>query len=205
MISFHFPSSYIFWQVSDSSCIAFSPRLFNISARISSTPTAFPSFISDIANKISLFNTCGPISSSSTFSLSSTCRSSLFGFPSLSYNDSIYCLHLSLTSSGSVTIFPLESFTHAFLLTTFFFHVRFAILAYTKSDLPLESSSSNSSHSLLHHFSFALATSLRNSLFNSLYFCLPCSSFLLFQFLLSSILLIISSVTQGFLIFSFLS
>src|SRR5437899_5972658 len=97
-------------------------------------------------------------------------------------------IHVSLTSSGSVTIFPALSITPTFLLIIFFFHVSFATLAYTKSDLPLESSSSSSAHSLLHHSSFALAASLRNSLFSCLYLCLPYSSFLLFQLLLSSIL-----------------
>src|SRR3989442_11377496 len=80
-----------------------------------------------------------------------------------------------------------------------------ATLAYTKSDLPLESSSSSSAHSLLHHSSFALAASLRNSLFSCLYLCLPYSSFLFFHFLLSSILFVISSVIQDFLILSFFS
>src|SRR5437899_11954095 len=112
-------------------------------------------------------------------------------------------IHVSLTSSGSVTIFPALSITPTFLLIIFFFHVSFATLAYTKSDLPLESSSSSSAHSLLHHSSFALAASLRSSLFSCLYLCLPCSSFLLFHFLLSSILLVISSVIQDFLILSF--
>src|SRR5437867_5136322 len=99
------------------------------------------------------------------------------------------------------------SLTLTFLFVIFFFHVSFATLAYTKSDLPLslESSSSSSAHSLLHLSSFALAASLRRSLFSCLYLCLPCSSFLFFQFLLSSILFVISSVTQCFLIFSFLS
>src|SRR3954469_713676 len=69
----HFPSSYKSLQISQSSCVSFSPRLFNISDGISSTPAAFPSFISDIANNISLFNTSGPATSSSTSSLSSTC------------------------------------------------------------------------------------------------------------------------------------
>src|SRR3989442_1533465 len=50
----HFSSSYISLQISQSSCVAFSPRLFNISDGISSTPVAFPSFISDIVNNISL-------------------------------------------------------------------------------------------------------------------------------------------------------
>src|SRR5437867_7792626 len=186
----HFPSSYISLQISQSSCIAFSLRLFNISAGISSTPTALPSFISDIANKISLSNTSGPSSSSSTSSLSSTCKSTIFGFPSLSYKDSIYCLHVSFTSSYSLTIFPALSTTLTFLLVIFFFHVSFATLAYTKSDIPLESSSSSSAHSLLHHSSFTIAASLRNSLFSCLYLCLPYSSFLLFHFLLSSIHLI---------------
>src|SRR2546425_8693936 len=153
----HFPFSYISLQISQSSCVAFSPRLFNISAGISSTPTAFPSFISDIANKILLFNTSCPSSSSSTSSLSSICKSSFFGFPSLSYKDSIYCIHVSLTSSGSVSVFPALSFTPKFFLVIFFFHVSLATLAYTKSDLPLESSSSSSAHSLLHHSSFDLA------------------------------------------------
>src|SRR2546425_7371117 len=202
----HFSSSYISLQISQSSCVAFSPRLFNISDGISSTPAAFPSFISDIANNISLFNTSGPATSSSTSSLSSTCKSSIFGFPSLSYKDSIYCLHVSLTSSGSFTIFPALSLTLTFLFVIFFFHVSFATLAYTKSDLPLESSSSSSAHSLLHHSSFALAASLRSSLFSCLYICLLYSSFLFFQFLLSSILfVIIYSVIQDFFILSFFS
>src|SRR2546425_6888558 len=67
----HFSSSYISLQISQSSCVALSPRLFNISDGLSSTPAAFPSFISDIANNISLFNTSGPATSSSTSSLSS--------------------------------------------------------------------------------------------------------------------------------------
>src|SRR3989441_7921247 len=204
LVKGYFSSSYISLQISQSSCVAFSPRLFNISAGISSTPTAFPSSISHIASKISLINTCGPSSSSSTSSLSSTCKSSIFGFPSLSYKDSIYCLHVSLTSSGSVTIFPALSITPTFLLIIFI-HVNFETLAYTKSDLPLESSSSSSAHSLLHHSSFALAASLRNSLFSCLYLCLPYSSFLFFQLLLSSILFIISFAIQDFLVFSFFS
>src|SRR6266516_2949808 len=158
-----------------------------------------------MANKISLLNTFGPLSSSSTTYPSSICKSSVVGFPSLSYNDSIYCFHLSLTSSDSFIVFPALSSILTFLLVTFLFHVNFATFAYTKSDLPFESSSSNSSHALLHHFSFALSTSLRNSLFSCLYLCLPFSSFRFIQSLRSSILFTISSVTQGFLIFSFFS
>src|SRR6266516_4611100 len=167
-----------------------------------------------MANKISLLNTFGPLSSSSTTCPSSICKSSVFGFPSLSYNDSIYCLHLSFTASDSVIVFHAPSSILTFLLVTFLFHANFATFAYTKSDLPFESSSSNSSHALLHHFAFALSTSLRNSLFSSLYLCLPFSSFRFIQslhpFILStqlrsSILFTISSVTQGFLIFSFFS
>src|SRR5437867_1453374 len=67
----HFSSSYISLQISQSSCVAFSPRLFNISDGISSTPAAFPSFISVIANNISLFNTSRPATSSSTSTHSS--------------------------------------------------------------------------------------------------------------------------------------
>src|SRR3989441_8422433 len=153
----HFSSSYISLQISQSSCVAFSPRLFSISDGISSTPAAFSSFISDIANKISLFNTSGPASSSSTSSFSSTCKSSTFGLPSLSYKDSIYCLHVSLTSSGSLTAL---STTLTFLLVIFFFHVSIATLAYTKSDLSLQSSSSSSEQPLGAYSTILLRPSL---------------------------------------------
>src|SRR5688572_29948455 len=54
-----------------------------------------PSFISEIAAKISVFSNVGPFCSSSTSS--SICKSSTFDFPSLSYKHSMYALHLSLT------------------------------------------------------------------------------------------------------------
>src|SRR3989442_2958611 len=41
----HFSSSYISLQISQSSCVTFSPRRFNIFDGISSTPAAFPSFL----------------------------------------------------------------------------------------------------------------------------------------------------------------
>src|SRR4029077_20870831 len=102
--------------------------------------------------------------------------------------------------SGSVIIFSSLSSTLTLLLPTSFFHVSFATLAYTKSDLPLALSSSNLSHSSLHHVSLALAASLRISLLSCLYLFFPSSSLLFFHFLLSSILFIISLVIHGFFI-----
>src|SRR5437867_3097117 len=60
----------------------------------------------------------------------------LSDFPSLSYTASIYFLHVSLTSSGSVTVFPALSVTLTFLLVIPLLQVIFRTLAYcTKSDL----------------------------------------------------------------------
>src|SRR5688572_7677951 len=201
----HFPFSYISWQISHTSCTAFSPRFFNISAGISSTPTAFLFFISEIAAKISVLSNVGPFSSSSTSCSSSICKSSVFGFPSLSYKYSKYALHVSLTASASVIVFPALSVTPTFLHVPLFFHVNSATLAHPKSDLSFELSSSNSSHSLLHHASFAFLASLRSSLLSCLYLFFSSSLFMLFHLLLSSILLIIPCVIHDFLIFSFFS
>src|SRR5207245_5934482 len=71
-------------------------------------------------------------------------------------------------------------------------------IAYTKSDLPLASSSSSSLHSLSHHFSLAFWVSLLSSLFSCLYFFFPYTVFLLFHFLLYSIFSSIFCVIHGF-------
>src|SRR6188508_2607396 len=115
----------------------------------------------------------------------------------------MYNRHCSLISSDSFTIAPALTFISIFVFIHFFFQVNFATLSYTKSDLPFLSSSSNSLHSLLHHVSFALAASLLSSLFSSLYRFFPSSLLSFFHFRLSSILLIVSSVIQGFLGFRF--
>src|ERR1044072_3051058 len=126
--------------------------------------------------------------------------SSRLGLPFLSYNNSIYSLHLFLTSSGSVNNFPLLSLTDMLLLHfLLFFLVNSFTFAYIKSARPRLSNSSNSLHSFSHHSSFALSVFLLNSLFSWLYFVFPSSVFILFHSLRSSILLIISVVIHGFL------
>src|SRR5207245_8695597 len=114
-------------------------------------------------------------------------RSPGFRFPFLSYHVSIYSFHLFRTSLGSVSNLPVSSLIVVLLLVTFFLAESFLTFAYTKSDLPLASSSSSSLHSLSHHSSLAFWVSLLSSLFSCLYFFFPYTVFLLFHFLLSSI------------------
>src|SRR6267154_380007 len=101
----HFLFSYIFWQMSQTSRSTFTPRFFNISAGISSTLTAYPSFISDIVDKISLHSIAVPFSSPFTSSSSLICKSSVFCFTSLPYRDPMNSSHLDLTSSDSVILY----------------------------------------------------------------------------------------------------
>src|SRR5207245_10851168 len=103
------------------------------------------------------------------------------------YSISVYSFHLFRTSSRSVSNLPVSSLIVMLLLLTCFLAESFLTFEYTKSDLPLASSSSSSLHSLSHHFSLAFWVSLLSSLFSCLYFFFPCTVFLLFHFLLSSI------------------
>src|SRR3989442_926456 len=61
LIIWPFPSSYIFREISQSSCTAFSPKPFTIFNRISFTPAAFSLLIFDIGNRMSLFHTPGSV------------------------------------------------------------------------------------------------------------------------------------------------
>src|SRR5918996_5783897 len=98
-------------------------------------------------------------------------------------------------------MFPVLSFIAvASLPLLVFFQVNCLTFSYTRSDRPFLANCSNSLHSFSHHCSFALSVSLLSSLLSILYFVLPSSSFLLFHFLLSLILPVISAVIHGFLI-----
>src|SRR4029077_16348240 len=181
-----------------SSLLPSSPSTFKNSAGISSTPTALFLFISRIASTISLVNNSGPLLSSWTLISLSTVISSASGFPSLSYNISIYSFHLSLILSGSVSNLPSLSFIVVLLPAFPLLRVNFLTFTYTTSDLPLLSNSSISSHSLSHHSALAFSVSLLSSLFSCLYLTCPSSVRLLFHFLLFPIYCNISSVTHGF-------
>src|SRR6266446_7650795 len=111
----------------------------------------------------------------------------------------MYSFHLFLTSSGSVSNLPLSSVMTIFPFLALLFPVNFLTLAYTRSVLPLLSSSSSSLHCSSHHIALALSFSLRSSLFSCLYFLFPYSVFLLFHFLLSFIFSNIPLVIHGFL------
>src|SRR5580692_4321295 len=176
----------------------FSPNAFRNSPGIPSTPTAFFRFISFTASIISLVNSSGPLQSTATLVSTSTSTSLASGFPSLSYSLSMYSFHLSLTLSGSVMSFPSPAFIVRLLPTEPLFLVNSLTFAYTKSDLPLLSSSSISSHSLSHYSDLALSVSLLSSLFSCLYLACPSAICLLFSFLLSLIFCSMAPVTHGF-------
>ena len=104
----------------------------------------------------------------------------------LLFDFQVYQISLSILSSCfslllvSVATYPAMSIITTFLLFIFYFHVSFASLRYIKSDLALESSCPSSGHSLLHHFSFAVAASLSSSLSSCLYICRTHASFIFF-------------------------
>src|SRR5580692_7355319 len=176
----------------------FSPNTFRNSP--GSTTTALFRFISFAASIISLVCSCGPLQSTGTLLSISTSTSLASGFPSLSYSVSMYSFHLSLTLFGSVMSFPSPAFIVKLLPTEPPFLVNCLTFAYTKSDLPLLSSSSISSHSLSHHSDLALSVSLLSSLFSCLYLACPSAVCLLFSFLLSLIFCSMASVTHGFFV-----
>src|ERR1051325_10588311 len=82
----------------------------------------------------------------------------------------MYSFHRFLICSGSVSSLPVSSLIAVPLPLNLLFVDNFFTFAYTKSDRPLPSNSSNSLHSFSHHFSFAFSVSLLNSLCNCLYF-----------------------------------
>ena len=148
---------------------------------------------------ISSFKISGPNLHVSMSTSSSGSQGGWSGFSSLAYSFSMYSLHLSLISSGSVNRFLSLLYKLSCFLPPRFPWQSSLTFAYSRSDLPFLSSSSSSQHCLSHHSAHALSVSLHSSLFTFPYTALPSSVFMFFHFHLSSILSTVCSVTQGFL------